>query len=729
MSLTLLAAMVAAPLALIVLFIDVIAGRWLSARVRCWLWVLVAVRLVLPIAPESPLSTVHLWRLVAWSEHRVTSDDAKPSIPEFVARESALGATAASPTGELARSSMADILVEGRKNILPDLTLSQATSGLGLAHSQWGWEDILGVGLVCVWVIGAAVVLLRAAIASMRFAWNLRSIREIDSEETINVVLRACGEIGVRRPLVKQVPGLQTPALFGVWQPTLCLPEAAQQDLDNQKLRLIVLHEAMHIRRGDGYLACLLTLVRAIHWFNPIAWCSIRQIENYRELACDEAVRRFAQPREREMYGNLLLRYAAGRPAVSLGLLGLCFARPATKSGLARRLKALTLKDRRPNRFTQAASFALVLLIVVVGLTDAASTPVVAEAQRPELPVFSVSEPSAWDVLLARAVHQKDSFDAEAIETREYDLTEALRKVDDVPPSMTATDWLLLWAKQGGPSQEAPAVRPIEGEPNRFAITTSRNRHQFFDSMLAEVIRMGHVGQVVVSTRVLSSEHVEKLIDADWLGTIKYAAPEPVSSSQWAEGASQLDDGEFSLSMEAVSFEYAPYTAFVIDEERMDRLVDYFQANARTSIINAPKVTLFSGQSALISDESLSPFLYGVEAIVGEHATALQPNIAVIPEGLKVDLQALVLDDDMVDLRCRLTLSSIDGVAQATLPGAAVTVQTPRATRRTVNVQCRLRRGETLLVAPLAGQRSDGKKTHYYAISAEQILLEEDDAD
>ncbi|MCA9260673.1 MAG: hypothetical protein KDA61_15780 [Planctomycetales bacterium] len=741
LSLTLLAALCAAPLAVLTLLIDLIVGRWLSAQMRCWLWTLVAVRLVLPVAPESPFSSVHLWQLVAWSESKATSVDAPSELMNFLSQQAAHPIDATPAAQASARTSMADILREGRDNLLPDLAVTSAewerlwrsgsvggedpaATGLHSATQEWNWQDTLVAGVVMAWGMGAVVVLLRAAIASVRFARNLKKTPEVDEEAVIGEVLRACGEVGVRRPAVKAISGLPAPALFGVWRPTLCLPASPRQELTGRQLRLVVLHEAMHLRRRDGYLASLLTLVRAIHWFNPLAWYAIKQVESFRELACDEAVKRLAQPEERAAYADLLLHYALGRRSAALGLLGLWFARLAGKKELAKRIKALAAGDRRPGGVSQVAACSLLLLMVAVGLTDAASTSDVAEGRRPELPVFSASEPSAWDVLVTRAISPKQPVIADAIETREYDLAEALRRVDDVPDNFNAVDWLLLWAKPLGHSQDSPMITPVEGQPHRFLITMPAQRHQFFASMLAEVQRMGHVGQVVVSTRVLSSDVVEKLVDADWMGTIKFAAPEPVSSSQWADAVAKQGDGEFSLSMEAVSYEYAPYTAFVIDSARMSKLVDYFQANARTSIHSAPRVTLFSGQSAVLSDETRSPFVYGVEPVVGEYATAWQPNITVIPEGLKVDLQALAMDGDVVDLRCRLALSSIDGVAEAKLPGGEVTVQTPRGTRRTVNVRCRLHRGETLLVAPIAGQRSDGVDTHYYAISAEQILEE-----
>lgn len=380
--------------------------------------------------------------------------------------------------------------------------------------------------------------------------------------------------------------------------------------------------------------------------------------------------------------------------------------------------------EKNPRRLPRAVSLAVVLLMAAVGLTDAAGTHAAVEAiKKTELPVFTLGEPSAWEALQAQARGDRESTDPEAIETREYDLAEAIAKVDDTPEDMSAKDWLLVWCKLS--HLKMTDVKTDPEDPQRVTITMSRRGHRFFKQMLAEVCRAGHVDQITVTTRVMSSEQVEKLVKADWMGTIKYAAPEPISSSQWEKSVSQEDGPEFSLSMEAVSFEYTPYTAFIVNDERIRKIFRYFVSNREASITSASKVTLFSGQSALITDESLTPFVYGVQSIKGEYAEALQPIITVIPEGLKVDLQAFTLDDDTVDLRCRLTLSSLDGVTEATLPGADVTVQTPKATRRTVNVRCRLSSGETLLVAPIAGQRSDGKKTHYYAISAEQIFQDE----
>ena len=45
------------------------------------------------------------------------------------------------------------------------------------------------------------------------------------------------------------------PAVFGLWRPTVILPTSLVEQTNTRSLAPIVLHELMHIRRGDLWLA------------------------------------------------------------------------------------------------------------------------------------------------------------------------------------------------------------------------------------------------------------------------------------------------------------------------------------------------------------------------------------------------------------------------------------------------------------------------------------------
>lgn len=69
------------------------------------------------------------------------------------------------------------------------------------------------------------------------------------------------------------------------------------------------------------------------------------------------------------------------------------------------------------------------------------------------------------------------------------------------------------------------------------------------------------------------------------------------------------------------------------------------QGDKRTNILQAPKVTLFNGQQAFVSDTSQTPFVISVIPVVGDFAAAQQPVIVVLSEGTFMTVQAVVSND------------------------------------------------------------------------------------
>ena len=73
--------------------------------------------------------------------------------------------------------------------------------------------------------------------------------------------------------------------------------------------------------------------------------------------------------------------------------------------------------------------------------------------------------------------------------------------------------------------------------------------------------------------------------------------------------------------------------------------IQAIQTDNRTNVMQAPKVTLFDGQIATISDQSQRPFVTSVTPVVGDFAVAQQPVIVVLNEGTSLNVQGIVSDD------------------------------------------------------------------------------------
>jgi hypothetical protein len=119
---------------------------------------------------------------------------------------------------------------------------------------------------------------------------------------------------------------LSGPALFGVWRPRLLFPLGLADQLSDEELRLVVLHELGHLKRRDLFLQGLLVVSQAVHWFNPLVWLAGRLAREDRELACDEFVMAHTSHSGSHAYAKTLLRVLGlsrpGRPMLpAVGIL------------------------------------------------------------------------------------------------------------------------------------------------------------------------------------------------------------------------------------------------------------------------------------------------------------------------------------------------------------------------------------------------------------------------
>jgi len=100
-------------------------------------------------------------------------------------------------------------------------------------------------------------------------------------------------------------------------------------------------------------------------------------------------------------------------------------------------------------------------------------------------------------------------------------------------------------------------------------------------------------------------------------------------------------------------------------------LIQAAQGDSRSNILQAPKVTLFNGQSAFISDTSQRPFVTSIIPVVGDFAAAQQPVIVVLSEGTSLTVQAVVSNDRrFVRLTVVPFFSQIGDVEEFTFTGS-----------------------------------------------------------
>jgi beta-lactamase regulating signal transducer with metallopeptidase domain len=142
-----------------------------------------------------------------------------------------------------------------------------------------------------------------------------------------------------RRPVrLRLTDQPQSPAVCGLFRPVILLPRTLAEQLPPAQLRAVLLHELLHLRRGDVWVNCAQALLQIVYWWHPLLWFANARIRRVREEAVDDAVM-VALNEDAEAYAPTLLevaKLALHRPLASLGLVGILESRSSLRQRIER---------------------------------------------------------------------------------------------------------------------------------------------------------------------------------------------------------------------------------------------------------------------------------------------------------------------------------------------------------------------------------------------------------
>ena len=150
------------------------------------------------------------------------------------------------------------------------------------------------------------------------------------------------------------------PVAVGPWRPAILMPVGLIEELGEQELEQIVLHEAAHLERRDDYALLLQRVVEAIFSLHPVVRWIARRIDLEREVACDDRV--IAITGRARLYATCLTRVVEWSCGVKSSLVAA--AAGEDSSQLARRVDMLLDKTRHTG--TQLLKARLTAIVAVV---------------------------------------------------------------------------------------------------------------------------------------------------------------------------------------------------------------------------------------------------------------------------------------------------------------------------------------------------------------------------
>lgn len=317
-----------------VLILVVIALRYvlrgkLSLRMQYALWLLVLVRLLVPVSfGASDLSVMN------------AVPERAPTVQQGTDRQDIVGERNDAPANAGTVGIPAQSMNEAAPpNLVQNVTTAPVTAP---TVEKTDWARIAKT----VWLAGAAALGLVFLAVNLRFGKKLRRSRERVEETDACLPVYESGET-------------DTPCLFGVAKPSIYVTPDTRTEAET--LRYALAHEQTHYRHGDNLWAVLRGVCLALHWYNPLVWWAAELSRRDAELACDEATIRRIGESERAAYGRTLIRMTCEkRPA----LLVTATMMTDSGKGLKERISLLVKKPK-------TAAYTAVAVLLIAGLSVA----------------------------------------------------------------------------------------------------------------------------------------------------------------------------------------------------------------------------------------------------------------------------------------------------------------------------------------------------------------------
>ncbi|MEN6327895.1 MAG: M56 family metallopeptidase [Syntrophomonas sp.] len=250
---------------------------------------------------------------------------------------------------------------------LQDNTIN-AAAGIGLLQAyqrtkpNFDVDDPLSY-LFWVWILGMVIFIAHNGRQFLIFKRKLLETSvSVEEDDSIYQIYQECrSDLGVRQKInLLYNDKIEAPMVTGLIKPCLILPRV---DMDRSELRFILNHELIHCKRKDLWFKATAWFTNAVHWFNPLIYKMVQDINEFCEMSCDEAVVKDMSMRERHFYGQSILNILSRVINKQEGIYSnLC----ESEKGLKRRL-ILIMQKKNFSRKTAAVSIVVFMAICITG--------------------------------------------------------------------------------------------------------------------------------------------------------------------------------------------------------------------------------------------------------------------------------------------------------------------------------------------------------------------------
>ena len=287
--------------AVLVLLLQPLTARFFKRKWRYWVWLVLAVRLLLPINLSLP-SVVE----VELPRNEIVVIKPTPQAPVTPPEVQDV------PTAPDIQDTPVYEPIDRPVYLRPVTTVKSEN------------EKTIPITLVLgtAWItVAVAMFLYQIATHLLFFRRTNRFNHTVTDEETLDTLNRICSEMGITSKVDVFYNGkIQSPLLVGFFKPRILLPKFPNKPQD---VEMILRHELMHFKRRDIWYKLLVRAALSLHWFNPIVWIMAKASDEDLERACDEDVVKNQNENFRHTYCQSILHVVrmqkSKEPALAAG--------------------------------------------------------------------------------------------------------------------------------------------------------------------------------------------------------------------------------------------------------------------------------------------------------------------------------------------------------------------------------------------------------------------------
>lgn len=336
-------------IALVVLLLRMIlkkAPKWII----CLFWAIVAVKLVIPINLESPISLLPQKEVISLDKLKTNEN---PGNIDAYLYDSSIENNSAN-YNEYNSDVQTQIIAGGTDTSLNQSQANESASERNNSEKYnnekqhttvnngiLNYEFILNLAAT-IWLMGIGVMLSYSIISYIRLKKRISTATPVFAN-------------------VKQSENIKTPFVFGIIKPQIYVPG----NIAKETLGFVLAHEKAHIDRKDYMTKPFAFLLLSIYWFNPILWLSYVMLCRDIEYACDEKVIKNLAKENRQRYSMALLENSVKRHLVSS--CPVAFGEVGVKSRINK-----IMNYKQPKFWIIVVSFVLCIIVSVCFLTNPA---------------------------------------------------------------------------------------------------------------------------------------------------------------------------------------------------------------------------------------------------------------------------------------------------------------------------------------------------------------------